>query len=239
MSLGMKVAQSSIRPLIDELLVKGFSAKKIARQLYESNQEETFSEGTIADYRANFFRAGDSPLMQVVKVTQDLGANEPPPSNDHETLAQHFTFKSTKFDLDLLYERIAKLKTLADAHPDDDQYDNRIKSYMDQAEKIRGRVFKHQYEQIRRAIMLTVGKKICMAAVSIFLPYIPAEKRNEAVSRFESMIGPLLDIRKLPDAPGEVDIVGDNPAAVPPAAKPTIVDDLPPAPPSESDGDQG
>lgn len=233
MSLGMKISTSSLRPMIDELLLRGLSAKKIARHLYESGQEETFSEGTIADYRANFFRQGDSPLMQVVKVTQDLGDNEPPPSNDHETLAQHFTFKSTKTDLDLLYERIEKLKVLADAHPDDDQYDNRIKSYMDQAEKIRNRVFKFQYEQIRRAIMLTVGKKICMAAVSIFLPYIPAEKRTEAVQRFESMIGPLLDIRKLPDAPGNVDVAGDNPAAVPP----DDYDDLPTS--SPNNGNQG
>lgn len=230
MSLGMKIAQSHMRPLIDELLMKGLSAKKIARQLYESGQEETFSENTIADYRANFFRQGDSPLMQVVKVTQDLADNDPPPTTDHETLAAHFTFKSTKEDLDLIYDRIRKLKVLADNNPDDDQYDLRIKGLMDQAEKIRARVFKYQYEQIRRAIMLTIGKKICMAAVSIFLPYIAPNKRDEAVRRFESMIGPLLDVRKLPDDPGQAETVK-------PSAPPAPAAELPP--PAPEDGNQG
>lgn len=242
MSLGMKISQSPLRPLIDEMLMRGVSVKRIARQLYESGSQETFSESTISDYRANFFRTGQSTLMQVVKVTQDLGDNELPPANDHETLAQHFTFKSTKFDLDLIYGRVKKLLVLADANPDDDQYDNRIKSLMDHAEKIRARVFKFQYEQMRRAIMLTTGKKICVAAVSTFLPYIPADKRTLAVKQFESMVGPLLDVRKLPDAPGEVDIVVDNPAAVPPAdiSGPEIhTDDLPPEPPAESHGNQG
>lgn len=201
MSLGNKIAQSPLRPTIDELILKGLSSKKIAHHLFESGASDTFSEKTISDYKANIFRQKDSPLMAVAAVAQNLTDNDPPPGNSGEMLASHFTFNSTKSDLDFIYTRINALKILADANPEDDQYDKRIQDYMNRAEKIRERVFKFQYEQIRRAILVSVGKKICMAAVSIFLPYIPKEKRAEAVERFESAVTPMLGKRDMPAEP--------------------------------------
>jgi hypothetical protein len=208
-----------MRPAIDELILKGLSAKKIARHLFETGASDTFSEKTISDYRANFFRTQDSPLLAVAKVAQDLVENDPPVAPG-DMFASHFTFNSTKADLDMIYERIKELRKLAKENPDDEQYDKRLFAALESAGKIRDRVYKFNYEQIRRSILLTTGKKICMAAVSIFLPYVPKDKRAEAVERFESAVTPMLGIRDLPDDPEveEAEIVESAPAAAQPVA---------------------
>jgi hypothetical protein len=201
---GFKISQSELRPQIDELLARGYSPKRIARILVEEGKE-AFSENTISEYKRNYFRREDSPLMSVVKVARNLAENELAPTNSREYLAHHFTFKKTKEDLDRIYERIRTLEKLAKEEPDDDSYDKRICHYMDMAEKIRVRVFRHQYEQMRRAVLVTIGKKICMAAVSIFLPYIASEKRDEAVRRFEDMVQPLLGVGAVPEEPEDIE----------------------------------
>lgn len=233
MALGNKIAQSPLRPTIDELILKGFSSKKIAHHLFESGASDTFSEKTISDYKANIFRQKDSPLMAVAAVVQNLTDNDPPPGNNSEMLASHFTFNSTKADLDFIYSRINTLKILAEANPEDDQYDKRIQDYMNRAEKIRERVFKFQYEQIRRAILVSVGKKICMAAVSIFLPYVNKDKRAEAVERFESAVTPMLGKRDMPSEPfaEDAEIVESAPSAAV-AVAPTPPPAPPPPPPA-------
>jgi hypothetical protein len=218
MSLGIKISQSPLRPAIDELILRGLSAKKIARHLFETGASDTFSEKTISDYKSNFFRTQDSPLMAVAKVAQDLVNNDPPKNGD--MFASHFTFTSTKADLDMIYERIEALKKLAKENPDDEQYDKRLFAALESAGKIRDRVYKFNYEQIRRSILITVGKKICMAAVSIFLPYIAKDKRAEVLERFESAVTPMLGIRDLPGDPDteEAEIVVSAPAAAKPVA---------------------
>ena len=198
-----KITQSPLRPIVDEMLLKGFAPKQISKQLAILGHEP-FNENTIRSYRDEHFKSDSNPTVQAIKVLQNIGDNDPSPSNEGEYLASHFTFKSTKEGLDMLYDRIRKLKELADKYPGDPTFDKRISDYIDSAEKIRMRVFRFQYEQVRKAILLTVGKKLCMAAVSSFLPFIRKEDRDTAVSQFERMIQPMLEVKNAVEVPQDI-----------------------------------
>jgi hypothetical protein len=112
------------------------------------------------------------------------------------------------------------MRDLAKKYPFDDTYDKRLIGYLAQAESIRTRVFRYQYEQMRKAVLLNIGKKLCMAAINIFLPYVHSEKRKEAVAKFEDVIKPLLGLTAVNEEPADIREVRDGIDAakdVPPA----------------------
>jgi hypothetical protein len=218
---GSKIAESDKRPVVEDLLLKGMPTKRISRYLREM-YGLNFSEKTIADFRDNFFRSENGVVNQLIQASRDLVDNDPPATSDRELLSQYFSFKQTHGDLGLIYERVRKLKEFADKMPFDESYDKRISMLLTTAEAIRTRVYKHQYEQMRKGILLNVGKKIVMAAINVFLPYIPSDKRKDAVTKFEAIIKPMLGMSSTPDEPEdiidikeEMDIASSEPA--PPA----------------------
>lgn len=200
---GDKIAQYERRAVVDDLLLKGMPPKRICRYLFEMYSDR-FTEKAITDYRANFFRNENGIVNQIIKASQELADHDPPPTSDREVLASYFTFKRTKEDLDLIYERIRALREIATKMPYDDSYDKRIVLLLAQAEAIRNRVFRHQYEQIRKAVVLNIGKKICMAAINVFLAYVPSDKRKEAVERFDALVKPMLGLTAIPDEPDDI-----------------------------------
>lgn len=216
---GSKVNESPRRALIDDLLMKGMPPKRIVRYMREMYNEQ-FTEKAISDYRTNFFRSDNGIVNQIIKASQDLADKEHPPTSDREMLASYFTFKKTRDDLDIIYERIRAVRKLANEMPFDDNYDKRLVLLFSQAESIRNRVFRHQYEQIRKAILLNIGKKICMAAINVFLVYIPTDRRKEAVERFEALVKPMLGLTAIPEEPEDIAV-----------AKEGAVDPLPPEDP--------
>ena len=165
---------------------------------------QTFNEKTIKDYRDNIFRQKDGPIGAIVQVTKNLADNELPATSERELMSRHFSFKSTNADLELIYSRIRVLREKADLWPWDDTYDRRITTYLAQAEGIRTRVFRYQYENIRRAVLMNIGKKIVTAAISVFLPYVLPGKRKEVVGRFQNMVAPLLGLPAIPKEPEDI-----------------------------------
>ena len=204
MTITEKIAASVARPYIDELILLSEPSSTIAQKV-AAKSGILFDPAAIETYRQELSKGGNSPLQQVVRVTQDLANNDLPPTDEFGKLSMNFSFKKTNDDLDLIYERIKDLRKFATANPEDGSYDRRIKEYLAQAESIRTRVYTHQYEQIRQAILLTTGKKICTAAISILMPYIPKMMKEEAMRRFQAAIEPLLDLRSLPDMPLEAE----------------------------------
>ena len=203
MTIVEQIAVSEARPLIDQLLLEQLAYPEIVKKVAEK-KEIIFTAEDIERYHKESYKSGDSPLRQVIQVTQDLSNGEPPALDEFSKLSMHFSFKKTNEDLDLIYERIRDLRAGARVNLDDPTYDRRIKEYLSQAEAIRTRVYRHQYEQIRHAVLLTVGKKICMAAISILMPYIHKDYRAEAMRKFQSAVEPMLDIRSVPDIPVDV-----------------------------------
>lgn len=225
---GNKIATSERRALVDDMLLKGMPPKRIARYMREMYNEQ-FTEKTVQDYRDNFFRGENGVITQLIAAAQNLADNDPPPTSDREILAQYFSFKQTHSDLALIYERIRVLKELAIKYPFDESYDDRIVRLLAQAESTRTRVFRHQYEQMRRAILLNVGKKICMAAVNVFLPYIESGKRKQATERFEAIVRPLLGLTMSKEDPQDIQDIKEEMAAgsaEPPAPDTGIDDDI-------------
>ena len=76
--------------------------------------------------------------------------------------------------------------------------------YLQKAEGIRNRVFKSQYEDLRKSLLLNIGKKIVSAAIGVLMPYIPYNKQSEAKQRFLSAIEPLLSKEANPEEPEEI-----------------------------------
>ena len=202
------IAASEARPFIDGLIMEKTPSSLIATAVGEK-YGTIVEPADIEKYRQAMPAATPEVVKQIVQVTNDLAGKEMPATDELSKLSMNFSFQKTNEDLDLLYDRIRKLKVLADANPDDPTYDRRISEYIAKAEAIRTRVFKHQYEQIRQAILLTVGKKIATAAVSILVPYIHRDHKQDAMRRFQAAIEKLLDMKTLPDVPE--DIVGTGP----------------------------
>lgn len=203
MTIDEAIAASPARPFIDELILKNTPSSVISSRVAEK-YDVLFDPAGIEKYRQKAISSENSPLQQIVKVTQDLSNNELPALDQLSRLSANFSFQKTNEELDMLSDRIRKLLVLADQNPEDPTYDRRIKEYLSQAESIRTRVFRHQYEQIRHAILLTVGKKLCTAAISILMPYIPRDNKKEAMRRFQAAIEPLLDMKSVPDMPADI-----------------------------------
>lgn len=210
---GDKVAQHEKRALIDDLLLKGMPPKRIVLYLRNVHNCNDFTEKSIADYRAVHFRSENGLVAQIIKASQELADREPPPSSDRETLAGYFSFKATNDDLKLLYDRIKVVKEYAEKYPFDESYDERLVRLMGQAESIRTRVFRHQYEHIRKAVLLNIGKKIVMAAVNTFVAYIPSDKRREAVTKFEALVKPMLEMSVIESPDEVIDLPPEEPPA--------------------------
>ena len=203
MTIIEKIAASPARPLIDGLIMEDTPSSLISTQVAEKHGV-LFEPAEIEQYRQKALTDKNGPFQQIVKVTKDLSSAELPASDELSRLSVNFSFQKTNEELEWLNERIKKLLKLADEEPEEPSYDRRIKEYLAQAEAIRTRVFRHQYEQIRQAIMMTVGKKICVAATSILMPYIHKDHKQEAMRRFQAAIEPLLDLKSPAPMPAEL-----------------------------------
>ena len=203
MNIVEKIAVSDARSLIDKMLLEKRSCSDICREVADKHKL-VFHPDDIESYGKEMFLRGNSTIHQVIKVVRDINANELPGNSEFEKLSMNFSFQKTNEDLDMLYDRIRQLKKLADANPEDASYDKRIKDHLAQAEAIRTRVFRHQYEHIRKAVLLSQGKKICLAAISVLMPYIHRDHKDEALKKFQAAIEPLLDAKAIPDRPDDI-----------------------------------
>jgi hypothetical protein len=194
------------RPAIDLMILEGKSPLEIAKKICIDFDVE-LTPAAVSSYKTRIFDTGKSTVAQIARMSVDLSKAELPPNNVSDKLSFYFSFQKAVDDLDILYDRIRRLKVAADNDIEEPSYDKRIKENIAQCEAIRVRVFRHQYENIRKAAIMTVGKKIISAAISILIPYIHKDHRREAMGRFQSAIEPLLDEQMVPDIPSDISSV--------------------------------
>ena len=204
MNISEKIAASEARATIDTMLLAGKQLDEISKVVSEKHNI-VLRPSDIRAYKKYMLLNNSSVVNQVMKVSKDINAYEVPGNSELDKLAMNFSFQKTNEDLDDIYRTIRRLRVLADANPDNASYDTRIKNYYAQAESIRCRVFRHQYENIRRAVLLSQGKKICMAAISVLMPYISKDFKEEALKKFQSAIEPLLDAKAVPNVPSDIE----------------------------------
>ena len=198
-----RVAASKSRAMIEEMLVSKRSPDDIIKEVALKNGE-AFEIDEIKAYDKDYLSQGKGLITQVFDISRDLAKSELPVVDEVDQLAKHFSFQKINEDLELIYGRIRDLKKDAEINPEDDTYDVRIVKYLAQAEAIRTRVVKNQWDGLRKSILLTIGKKIAAAAVSVFMPYVPTAKRDEAKRRFLSAIEPLIDAEIVPTKPDDI-----------------------------------
>lgn len=198
-----RVAASKARAFIEEMLIARKPLSDIIKAVAEKSGE-AFDVDDINEYNKDYLLQGKGLVNEVINMSKDIAKHECPPTSDAEVLAKYFSFKDTTDNLDMIYARVRELREEAKKHPDDDSYDSRVVKYLDQAEKIRARVIKNQFDNLRKTILLTIGKKIASAAVGVFLPYISSTNRDEARKKFLAAIEPLIDTEMVPKTPEDI-----------------------------------
>lgn len=198
-----KVAASQARALIEEMLLARKPIPEIM-QAVAAKTGEAFDIDDIKAYREEYTDKGRSLITEVLGISKNMAQHEIPPLTDADQLSQYFSFKNTNDDLEMIYDRIRELREDAKKRPEDDTLDSRVIKYLDQAEKIRQRVIKNQFDDLRKTILLTIGKKIASAAVSVFLPYVTPSRKDEARKKFLSAIEPLIDSEIVPKVPDDI-----------------------------------
>ena len=209
MNMADRVAASKSRGLIEELLISKHTCDDIIK-IVALKTGEAFELEEIKEYQKEYLNKGRGLVSQVFDVARNMAKAELPVVDEVDQLSKHFSFQKINEDLELIYNRIRELKHAADMNLEDDTYDVRIVKYLAQAESIRTRVVKNQFDGLRKSILLTIGKKIVVAAVSVFMPYIPTAKRDEAKRRFLSAIEPLIDAEVLPPKPVDIEEIEED-----------------------------
>jgi hypothetical protein len=189
--------------IIEEMLIARKPIPDIMVAVAEKTGE-AFDIDDITEYNKEYMMTGKGLINEVINVAKDMSKHEIPAVTDADQLARFFSFKNTNDDLTMIYDRIRELRAAAPKHPDDDSYDGRVVKYLDQAEKIRARVIKNQFDNLRKTILMTIGKKIASAAVGVFLPYVTAARRDEARKKFMAAIEPLIDSEMAPPVPEDI-----------------------------------
>ena len=198
-----KVAASKARSLIEEMLIARKPIPDIMVAVAEKTGE-AFDVDDIFEYNKEYILQGKGLVNEVINMAKDISKHEIPAVTDADQLAQFFSFKNTNDDLTMIYNRVRELRIEAVKNPGDDSYDSRVVKYLDQAEKIRNRVIKNQFDNLRKTILMTIGKKIASAAVAVFLPYVGPSKRDEARKKFLAAIEPLIDSEMVPPVPDDI-----------------------------------
>lgn len=198
-----KIASSPARALLEQKLLAGIPLDKIALEI-ATETGETFDVGAIEMYQAKYLASGKGLCNDVINTTKDLSKFELPAVSEIDTLSSYFSFKKTNDDLDLIYSRIRDLSALARSNPDNDSFDKRISEYIKRADCIKERIVKSQYEDLRKSLLLNMGKKLVIAAIGVLMPYIPYDRRDEARKRFMSAIEPLINNEMVPQDPADI-----------------------------------
>lgn len=197
-----KVAQSPARATVEELILSGKTNEEIVSDV-AGRMGVVLAVSDIETYRERYLKTGKGLCHEVIAASRDLGKSELPAVSEVDTLSGYFSFKRTNDDLDLIYDRIRELTALSRKYPDEDSYDKRISEYLKRAESIRERIFKGQFEELRKSILLNMGKKLVVAAITVLMPYIEYSKREEAKKLFMDAIAPILNV-EMPEEPVDI-----------------------------------
>lgn len=204
MDIADKVAASPARAKIEEKILAGIEPILISQQIAIETNLAVEPEEIIA-YKKKYLKEGKGLCHDIMSATRDLAKFELPAATEIDTLSSYFSFQRTNDDLELIYERVRELTELARKNPSDDNYDKRVCDYLKRAESIRERIFKGQFEDLRRSILLNIGKKIVVAAISVLMPYVGYGKRDEAKRLFMDAIEPLLNPNMAPPVPADIE----------------------------------
>jgi hypothetical protein len=198
-----KVASSLARALIEQKILAGTPVDIIAQEV-ATETGEALDVGAIQAYQKKYLQNGKGLCNDVINTTKDMSKFELPAVSEIDTLSSYFSFKKTNEDLTLIYDRIRDLNTLARQNPDNDSFDKRISEYIKRADCIKERIVKSQYEDLRKSLLLNMGKKLVIAAIGVLMPYIAYDKREEARKRFMSAIEPLINNEIVPPDPEDI-----------------------------------
>ncbi len=203
-----KIANSKNRLDIESKIIGGMSDHDICLYALDKHKEVLNLADVIA-YKREYLMQCRGLIHRIADAAKDLNKKEMPPVSEVDRLSGFFSFQKANEDLNMIYSRIRELHSLAIADPTEDSYDKRIAEYLKRVDTIKASLLKNQFEDLRRSVLLNIGKKIVIAAINIFLPYIKADERDIARQKFMNAIEPLIN-PETPKEPEDIEAIRRN-----------------------------
>jgi hypothetical protein len=187
----MKIEKSPKRIEIEKRIIELMHQKNPIEISTILTQEfgEVFEPFDVEYYIKKYISSGNSIVKKVADaadVSFNLGID-----NSILEVSRRFSISEINKEFEIIYDRVKKLYELAKIYPDDPSYDRRIVAYLERASILRSVIMKDYMTEIKKNIMLDIGKRIILGAISIFIPYIPDSKKIEAKNKFMSFISHL------------------------------------------------
>jgi len=188
----MKIEKSPKRIEIEKRIIELMPQKNPIEISTILTQEfgEVFEPFDVEYYIKKYISNGRAIIQKVVDAANEsLNLNI---DNSVLEVSRKFSISEINREFEIIYDRIKKLYELAKIYPDEPSYDRRIVAYLERASILRSVVMKDYMTEIKKNIMLDIGKRIILGAISIFIPYIPDSKKIEAKDKFMAFISNLL-----------------------------------------------
>jgi hypothetical protein len=188
----MKIEKSPKRIEIEKRIIELMPQKNPIEISTILTQEfgEVFEPFDVEYYIKKYISNGKAIIQKVVDAANEsLNLNI---DNSVLEVSRKFSISEINREFEIIYDRIKKLYELAKIYPDEPSYDRRIVAYLERASILRSVVMKDYMTEIKKNIMLDIGKRIILGAISIFIPYIPDSKKIEAKDKFMAFISNLL-----------------------------------------------
>jgi hypothetical protein len=188
----MKIEKSPKRIEIEKRIIELMPQKNPIEISTILTQEfgEVFEPFDVDYYIKKYISNGKAIIQKVVDAANEsLSLNI---DNSVLEVSRKFSISEINKEFEIIYDRIKKLYELAKIYPDEPSYDRRIVAYLERASILRSVVMKDYMTEIKKNIMLDIGKRIILGAISIFIPYIPDSKKIEAKDKFMAFISNLL-----------------------------------------------
>lgn len=90
-------------------------------------------------------------------------------------------------DLSLAYERLDCLKKWKGTRQEKDM-DSRIVDYLTIISKLREQTLKYKFDVINKQLKQNIAREVGMAAINLFMPYVPAEKKDELARQLSTRV---------------------------------------------------
>jgi len=188
----MKIEKSPKRIEIEKRIIELMPKKSPVEISIIITQEfgEVFEPLDVEYYINKYISNGNAIIQKVVDAAEEslnLGID-----NSVLEVSRKFSISEINKEFEIIYDRIKKLYELARMYPDEPSYDRRIVAYLERASILRSVVMKDYISEIKKNIMMDLGKRIILGAISTFIPYIPDTKKIEAKDKFMAFISNLL-----------------------------------------------
>ncbi len=190
-----KIYKAKNRLELEKYIIENIKDKSFEILSLEMTKKfnEIFSPEEIEEYYDEIIAQGKAIVGQIADAAKDVATVDFDFDADLTNVIARFSYDVISKEFEIIYDRIKTLYNLSKQDPDNPSYDKRIVSYLERANQLRSFVLKDAFNELKRTLILDIGKRIIISAISTFIPYIPEDKKDEAKNKFMKSIENLIN----------------------------------------------